>query len=193
MNSPASTSDPQFLERVRARDHGTLEEVVQRYSTTLLRAAFGLGFSDELGEELVQRVWTTFFEVAPRFEGRSHLRTFLFGILYHKASEMRRQANRPDAPDPIDAFMEEKFGSRGHYMKDPVDPERFAIALQTGEFIKECLDGLPAPQRLAFWLREVEGEETEAICKVFDVSVTNLGVMLFRARNKLRECLEGKV
>jgi len=34
--------------------------------------------------------------------------------------------------------------------------------------------------------------ETEEICKILDVTRTNLGVMLFRSRNRLRECLEQK-
>jgi RNA polymerase sigma-70 factor (ECF subfamily) len=33
---------------------------------------------------------------------------------------------------------------------------------------------------------------TEEICKKLAISGTNLGVMLFRARNRLRECLEKK-
>ena len=30
------------------------------------------------------------------------------------------------------------------------------------------------------------------ICKILDVSRTNLGVLLYRSRNRLRECLETK-
>lgn len=45
---------------------------------------------------------------------------------------------------------------------------------------------------MAFHLREVEGLSTEEICKILDVTVTNLGVMLYRLRNRTRECLEAK-
>ena len=55
-----------------------------------------------------------------------------------------------------------------------------------------CLDEVPDRQRLAFVLREVEGFETEEICNILQVSANNLGVLLFRARNRLRECLESK-
>ena len=30
------------------------------------------------------------------------------------------------------------------------------------------------------------------MCKILDVTRTNLGVLLYRARNRLRECLESK-
>ena len=45
---------------------------------------------------------------------------------------------------------------------------------------------------MAFVLREVQGYATDEICKILSVTVTNLGVMLYRARNRLRECLEAK-
>ena len=56
--------------------------------------------------------------------------------------------------------------------------------------LNACLETVPTQQRLAFLLREVEGFTTQEICKILQVSRTNLGVLLYRARNRLRECLE---
>lgn len=58
--------------------------------------------------------------------------------------------------------------------------------------LQECLEKVPRAQRIAFYLREVEEMKSEEICKKMAVSVTNLGVMLFRARNRLRDRLEKK-
>ena len=61
---------------------------------------------------------------------------------------------------------------------------------EAGESIETCLETLPERQKDAFLIREVDGLETPEICNVLEVTATNLGVMLFRARNRLRECLE---
>ncbi len=45
---------------------------------------------------------------------------------------------------------------------------------------------------MAFLLREVEGLATTEICKILGVTGTNLGVMLHRLRNRMRECLEAR-
>ncbi len=45
---------------------------------------------------------------------------------------------------------------------------------------------------MAFLLREVEELDTEEICNILEVTRTNLGVLLHRARTRLRECLEAK-
>ena len=39
---------------------------------------------------------------------------------------------------------------------------------------------------------DLPGFSSEEICKILEVSSTNLGVMLFRLRNRVRECLEAK-
>jgi hypothetical protein len=44
--------------------------------------------------------------------------------------------------------------------------------------------------RRAFSLRELDGLGTEEICKILDITATNLWVILHRARGKLRDCLE---
>ena len=58
--------------------------------------------------------------------------------------------------------------------------------------IDGCLDRVPTNQRMAFVLREIEGMDTKEICKILEVTRTNLGVLLHRVRNRLRECLEAK-
>jgi RNA polymerase sigma-70 factor (ECF subfamily) len=54
------------------------------------------------------------------------------------------------------------------------------------------MEPLPDTQRMAFVLREVDGMRSEEICNALEVTRTNLGVLLYRARNSLRECLETK-
>ena len=52
------------------------------------------------------------------------------------------------------------------------------------------MDALPESFRRAFSMREIDGLKTDEICKVLDVTSTNLWVMLHRARGKLRDCLD---
>ena len=71
-----------------------------------------------------------------------------------------------------------------------MDAEVYDAAVRQG--IDGCLDRVPTNQRMAFVLREIEGMDTEEICKILEVTRTNLGVLLFRVRNRLRECLGAK-
>ena len=186
-----STSD--FLNRIQSRDTVAIELLVRTYTESLYKGALGLGFDVNSAEELVQSVWTTFFDIAHGFQGRSHVRTFIFGILYNKASELRRENKRHNGnSESIDDVFESKFSPEGSWVKPPIDPEQFLMASETMDLIIKCLDNLPLSQRMAFCLKEIDDHGSNDICNILNVTVTNLGVLLFRARNKLRECIESK-
>lgn len=183
----------EFINLLVARDPDAGRKVVQTYTRQLFHAALGIGFDSVSSEELVQRVWATFFEVLPKFERRSKLRTFIFGILYNKALELRREVNKFEVFDAIDEYMEKRFNEDGSWAKPPINPEEFAEATESLELVEKCLEKLPVAQRMAFQLKEIDDQDSEEICKILAVSVTNLGVILFRARNRLRECIEDRV
>jgi RNA polymerase sigma-70 factor (ECF subfamily) len=151
-----------------------------------------MGFAENSAHELVQVTWAVFFEKIENFEGRSHIKTYLFGILFNKANEARRDKRKYHATEGIDEIMEKRFREDGHWTTPPLDPHRFMEASETLDLIKQCLDTLPVNQRAAFSLREIEDKKSEEICNILDVSVTNLGVLMYRARNRLRECIEAK-
>lgn len=53
-----------------------------------------------------------------------------------------------------------------------------------------CLNLLPANTARVFMMREFLEFETPEVCKELSITVTNCNVILHRARNALRRCLE---
>lgn len=184
---------PEIVNAFKARNWIVLEELVKQYTEMLLKSSYSLGFRDQQAEDLVQSVWTTFFEAVQKFEGRSQVKTFLFGILINKARELRRETQKFDEHDPIDDVVAERFNEQGGWAKPPIPPDKFVEAVQSLQMIQDCIERLPVNQRAAFCYREVEDLEMPEICKILEVTNTNLGVLLFRAKNRLRECIERKV
>ena len=184
--------DPDLAAQVRAGDCTAIQTVVETYLTQILRAARGAGLDPQQAEDVTQATFTTFIEVAPRFEGRSSVRTWLFGILYKKIAEVRRARQRDRQMDAIDEAIERRFDASGNWSAppQPVDTNLHHKEVKTEIFA--CLDAAPPRQTLAFILREVEELSTEDICHVLGITRTNLDVMLHRIRNRVRDCLESK-
>ena len=89
------------------------------YLAQILRAARGAGLDPQQAEDVTQATFTTFVEVAPRFEGRSSVRTWLFGILYKKIAEARRARQRARQMDEIDEAFERRFDASGNWSTPP--------------------------------------------------------------------------
>jgi len=184
--------DAAFLEKLRARDELAVRAVVHAYLPQILRAARAGGLSEDEARDTTQNTFATFIEKLPEFEGRSHIRTWLFGILYRKMQESYRARQKGQNLDDIDEVMEARFDERGHWIRPPRPVDLQLEDAEVRDSLEDCMNGLSENQRMAFVLREVQGYATDEICKILSVTVTNLGVMLYRARNRLRECLEAK-
>lgn len=168
-----------------------LERLVGENTGPLLRGALALGFSEADAEELVQDTFVAFLKARERFEGRSSVRTFLFGILYNKGAALSRKSRREAGTDDVEALFDARFNAAGHWRAgEPQGPEDAALSKELAELIAACAERLTQDQRGAFFLKEAEGLEAPEVCNILGVSDTNLRVLLFRARLRLRECLE---
>ncbi len=192
VSAAMSVDDPQFAARIQAGEPAALQEVVHAYLGQTLRAARAAGLDPQRAEDVTQATFTTFLEKAEQFEGRSHVRTWLFGILYKKIAEARRTLQREGKMDDIDDVVEQRFKPDGTWVRPPEPADEQLYRTEVKELIEDCLESVPTQQRMAFILREVEDLDTDEICKIMEVTRTNLGVLLYRSRNRLRECLETK-
>src|SRR5882724_9359742 len=166
-----------------------LADLIDRYTDNLMRAAFSLGFSDAEAEELVQATFVAFLEGGARYQKRSQLLTYLFGILYNKAREHRRYQNRHDSIDAtVDSAFDDHFDAEEHWNTESEEfmseVEKKTQSTFIGRALEECLEGLTAVMRMAFTMREVEGCDSDQICMALGLTTSHLGVTLFRARNK---------
>jgi RNA polymerase sigma-70 factor (ECF subfamily) len=181
-----------MLARLRQRDPATLTAAVQEHTRPLYRTARSMGFSEAESEDLVQDVFTVFLATLDRFEGRSQVRTWLFGILHNRMRELRRALQREESYDPVDAEFDALFTAYGHWISPLEDLERTLESRDIGRTLDDCLGALPLQQREVFLLREVEGLDSKDICNNLQISNTHLGVLIHRARHRLRECMKGK-
>ena len=76
-----------LLARLRHGDEGAFDELVNRHHGALIRMAMSHVGDREVAEEVVQDTWMAVIESLDRFECRSSLRTWIFGILIHKAKD----------------------------------------------------------------------------------------------------------
>lgn len=172
-------------------------EWVERYGDYLFRYAMLRLRDRSASEDLVQETFLAALKDRGSFSGGSSEATWLVGILKHKIADHYRHQAR-EAPLEDGDLREQSdpypFDGSGHWVSGPADwggnpADRYREKKFLDQFTK-CLSGLSPNHANAFTLREIEGEDTRTICKVLNVSETNLWVILHRARMQLRQCLE---
>lgn len=169
---------------------------VDRYGDYLFRFAMLRLRDRSAAEDVVQETFLAALAGGGSFSGGSSESTWLVGILKHKIADHFRRRSR-EAPLPgAEPPGNDPFDARGHWNAGPSDwggdPEDLLRQKSFFDRFLECLSGLSRNQADAFTLREIEGADTGEICKVLNISETNLWVMLHRARTHLRRCLEAR-
>jgi RNA polymerase sigma-70 factor (ECF subfamily) len=164
----------------------------------LLRFALLQLRNESQAEDVVQDALIAVLEKPERFAGQSSLRTYVIGIMKHKIVDVLRSATRErqfeGADDQSDDdIIDSLFKEDGHTWEMPRNWGNPDATLEQKDFFRVmeiCLERLPPKTARMFLMREWLELETEEICKELGCSTSNAWVMLYRARLRLRECLD---
>jgi RNA polymerase sigma-70 factor, ECF subfamily len=196
-----------LVEALRRGDRDAYMSLVDELTPSLLRLAMAHVPSRAIAEEVVQDTWVGVLKGIDRFEGRSALRTWIFGILLNIARtrgkrekrtlpfsffQKRAEEGAGPAVDP-DRFHGGAGELRGAWASPPAEwqePERKLATAEAREALLEAIAGLPPRQRDVIVLRDVQGYSAEEARNALDISETNQRVLLHRARSKVRAALE---
>ncbi len=202
----AGLEDSELVGRIRAGDRAAFAWLVRRHGGALLRFARLFVRESSVAEEVVQDTWMAVLEGLDGFEGRASFRTWLFRILANRARTRAAKEGRSipfsamaEAEEPEEHAVDpERFDAAGMWRDPPVGwtdetPERLALEAETRAVMEAAIAALPPAQRAVLVLRDEDGLETEEICNLLGLTVTNQRVLLHRARTRVRQALEAHI
>jgi RNA polymerase sigma-70 factor, ECF subfamily len=187
---PAQLSDP--------------ERWVEEHGDYLFKYAFSRVRDAARAEDLVQETFLAALKGGRNFAGKSAEKTWLIGIMKNKIADYFRKASRETSFTDLnfyenqenEQFVGEGFSSGswvGEHAPTDWDTTNPGANLDNDVFWKafrKCAGKLPKNISAAFQLREIDDIETKEVCRILNISESNLWVMLHRARMALRKCLE---
>ena len=200
-------SEDTLIARLRHGDEGAFDELVNQQHGTLIRMAMGYVADREVAEEVVQDTWMAVIGSLNRFEGRSSLRTWVCGILIHKAKDRGVREKRhttfsafesydDDNEEAVDPSRFQQSGEwAGHWAFPPQPwddqtPEKLLASQQAVNAMQRAIEALPATLKEVLILRDIEGVEAKEVCEMLKITETNLYVRLHRARERVRAAVE---
>jgi RNA polymerase sigma-70 factor (ECF subfamily) len=202
--APAMTSrdERQLIEKLRAGDEATFNELVDRHHGALIRVARNYVADLSVAEEVVQEAWLGVLEGIERFQGRSSLKSWIISIVIHKAKDRGVREKRyvamaangyDDAEEPV--VDPSRFRASGEWglppqQWDELTPERLLESRESLDLLQQAIAELPANLREVLVLRDIEELDSKDICAQLRITESNLYVRLHRARERVRAALE---
>ena len=170
---------------------------VEEHGDIMYRYAYVRLKDHAVAQDIVQESFLAAMKAQERYQGRSSERSWLMGILRHKLIDHLRKSAREVKMDDLqpegfeETFLFKETGiPHWHPPKWHFNPRRVFEQKEFWEVFSGCLSKLDQKMNIAFSLKELEGLSTEDVCKELGVEPTYLWVILYRARNSLKACLE---
>jgi RNA polymerase sigma-70 factor (ECF subfamily) len=182
----ATGLEPFEGERPRAGGPGprasvAFDDVYERYFEFVWRSLRMLGVASASLDDAVQDVFGTIARQLPRFEGRSSLRTWVYGIAQYTAANHRRSVRRKSAPlEPLEVGLESAEPS----------PDAHAEARQLADVIQSFCDELDEGRRAVFVLGLLEEVPAAEIAELLAIPVNTVYSRKRALERALRDRLE---
>ena len=191
---PPDRSDTEIVAALRRGDQRVFAELVDEYSPGLMRMARMYVRDRAVVEEVVQETWIAVLRGIDRFEGRSSLKTWIYRIAVHEASNRRRWWFRHKAKETsIEPETETSGASESAIqiaLTDHADSPFDSVAHhEVQRRVEEELRKVPEPYRTTLILRDLEEMSYEEIAEVLEVSLGTVKSRLTRGRDALRQRL----
>ncbi len=172
---PMHSTDTELLQMVAQRDRAAFEALYRRYRRRLFGFVARWVPDVETVEEVVDDTLFAVWKDAEKFQGRSRVSTWVFGIAHHQAMAALRRRREEESLDE----SPEQVGE---------DPELGAVIARGA--LRRALDELSPEHRAVVTLTYYEGCSYPEIAEILDCPVSTVKTRMFFARKKLRKSLQ---
>jgi RNA polymerase sigma-70 factor (ECF subfamily) len=181
------TDEARAIDRLARGDERAFEELATLYQRALYSHAYRMLSNVAQAEDAVQDAFLLAYRGRATFRGGS-FKAWLFRILTNRCLDLLRDAKRRGTVS-LDPGSAEEDDPR----PDPIDlgpsVEELASTSELLRHVEEALEGVPAEQRAAVLLRDVEGFDYEEIARITSSELGTVKSRIHRGRLAVREHL----
>jgi RNA polymerase sigma-70 factor (ECF subfamily) len=179
-----ASGDQELLRSIREKDQDAFRTLVERYREKVFRICLSFVKDPEEAEELTQDVFFRVYKSAGGFRGESLVSTWIHRIAVNQSlNRLRKRGSRKWLLFLGGGeLLDQRFGTGE-------SPEALVERRERREALQKALDRLPAGQRIAFTLHNVEAVSYEEIARIMDCSVSAVESKIHRAKLNLQKHL----
>jgi RNA polymerase sigma-70 factor, ECF subfamily len=171
--------DQALISRIAAGSEAALKDFYLRYENKLYNFAYARLNDSFDASDIVNEVMLEVWRSATRFEGRSKVSTWFFGIAHHKiVDKLRKKGNRVVVE--FDDGIED----------DGADVVMAIEGASNSDHVKHCMDRLSDEHRQIIHLAFFEDISYPEISEIVDCPQGTVKSRIHHAKAALKRCLE---
>ena len=189
LKSTGDASDLSLVRRAQSGHRGAFDLLGRKYQSKVLSVARRYARHPQLSEDIAQETLIRAYRGLQQFRGDSSFYTWLYRITVNSARSEIAARQRDRGMVSLEAQHGSAMEENSIYLTDANTPELTAVADEIRDTVNTALDGLPAEQRRAIALREIDGLSYEEIAVATDTPLGTVRSRIFRARETIDQHL----
>lgn len=169
----------QLLRRIAQGDESAMGDFYQLYEAKIFRFVLSRLNDSFEAADILNEVMLEVWRGADRFEGRSQVSTWVFGIARNKTIDRLRRRNQGETVE-LEPDIAEDEGP---------GPAEVLSAAQDAEQVRRCIDGLSEAQREVVHLAFFEDLNYREIAAIADCPEGTVKTRMYHAKKALQRCL----
>lgn len=188
--APAWAGERELVAELRAGSEAAFNYLIAVHHQPLYQLLLRMLGDPEDAAEALQEVFLKIFRAAAGFKGESSLKTWVYRVAAHEASNRRRWWRRHKRQEtPLDTPDVTGFSWADRLRDAGASPLSLAMRGEARRRLLAALGDLPAPYRVVVLLREVEGFGYDEIASILGLRGGTVKSRLKRGREILRRRL----
>ncbi len=180
-----SLADEDLMHLVAKAQPGAFEVIYERHSSAAFSLAYRMVGTRNAAEDVVQEAFLNLWRSGGRYDrARGSVRTWILGIVHHRAIDALRRATVHDRRRTGDEGIAERLEAR-----ERTDVQ--AAQREESKIVRAAMDNLPAEQCQVVELAYFGGFTHSEIAELLDAPVGTVKGRMRLALDKLRGSLTG--
>ena len=175
--------DRELLKRIASGNRDAMAELYRRYESGLFAFAMKRLSDSQTASDVVHEVMIAVWNGASGFQGRSRVKTWMFGIAHKKSVDQIRKNVRHSA-EALDDHTPDATSASAHDL---------IAAAQDRHMLSRCLEKLSEMHRQVVHLAFFEDMAYAEIATIAGVPEATIRTRMFHAKKLLKKCLSRQV
>jgi len=179
--------DRSIIERVKSGQTNEFEKLMNKYGNAIYSLALQMTSNQNDAEEVYQETFQRAFKYLDGYNDEYSFYTWLHKIAVHEVFKLRKKRYQilkmevPLESQDLESFIEGEWEEE----EGNIDSKELEKKL------KEAIENLSSKKRTVFVLRLFQGLPLKDIAEILDLTVDNVKILLYRARQEIAKELKG--
>lgn len=186
-------NDKQIVQEIKNGNEEAFKELVEKNQEMIINVCNSFVHDREDAMDIAQEVFIKTYNSIHKFQGKSKLSSWLYRIAVNKSLNFVRDKKRSNMLSSLDLLFENSPNISEKIEDDTENTEESFESEEMKADLKKSVNELPKKQQVALTLNKFEELSYKEIAEVMDISVSETGVLINRAKKQLQKKLIKKI